>query len=107
MLETVQPAEMYIPPPIPERYIPPPTKRECHNVLHAYASSKLKKKGLYAENLLYRMMELAFRYPDGNGIVDAYGELRLEIGFGNVMPDSKTFAIVIKSYGGSTCMLKN
>eukprot|EP00554_Chaetoceros_debilis_P007875 CAMPEP_0194078306 /NCGR_PEP_ID=MMETSP0149-20130528/4738_1 /TAXON_ID=122233 /ORGANISM="Chaetoceros debilis, Strain MM31A-1" /LENGTH=889 /DNA_ID=CAMNT_0038759543 /DNA_START=360 /DNA_END=3029 /DNA_ORIENTATION=- len=93
------------PNPNPKLHIPPPTKRECHNVLHAYASSKLKKKGLYAENLLYRMMELAFWYPtnsDCNSNWNSSSKDGVGLGFGGVMPDSKTFAIAIKSYGGST-----
>ncbi len=66
--------------------IPTPSIREFHNVLHSWASSKVKKKGLFAENLLYRMMELAFRYPDTFD-----------------MPNSKTFGLVVKCYVGSTC----
>jgi hypothetical protein len=66
--------------------IPPPTKRDYHNIIHSWASSKAKKKGLHAETLLWRMMELSTLHP---GYFD--------------FPDSRTFALVIKCYAGSTC----
>ncbi len=68
--------------------IPLPTSKDFGNVLHSWASSKVKRKGLYAESLLYRMMELAFFYPENFS-----------------MPDSKTFGLVIKCHAGSTCKL--
>ena len=66
--------------------IPPPTKRDYHNVIHSWGSSKAKKKGLQAETLLWRMLELSYLYP-------SYFDV----------PDSRTFALVIKCYAGSTC----
>jgi len=66
--------------------IPVPTTRDFHNVLHSWASSKVKRKGLHAESLLYRMMELAYFYPENFS-----------------MPDSKSFGLAVKCYAGSTC----
>lgn len=66
--------------------IPPPTKQDFHNIIHSWASSKAKRKGLHAETLLWRMLELAKQQP---GRFD--------------FPDSKTFGLVIKCYAGSTC----
>mmetsp|Transcript_5380 Transcript_5380/g.6892 ORF Transcript_5380/g.6892 Transcript_5380/m.6892 type:complete len:770 (-) Transcript_5380:35-2344(-) len=65
--------------------IPPPTKRDFHNVLHSWGSSKARKKGIHAETLLWRMIELYTLYPD-----------KFEF------PDSRSFALVIKCYAGST-----
>ena len=62
-----------------------PTRRDYHNIIHSWASSKAKKKGLHAEMMLWRMMELSTLYP--------------ELDF----PDSRIFALVVKSYAGSTC----
>ena len=66
--------------------IPVPTMKDFSNVLHSWASSKVRRKGLHAESLLYRIMELAYFYPENFQ-----------------MPDSKTFGLVIKCYAGSTC----
>jgi len=66
--------------------IPPPDAKDFTNVLHSWASSKVRRKGMYAESLLYRMMELAYFYPDRFS-----------------MPDSKMFGLVIKCHAGSTC----
>ena len=68
--------------------IPPPTKQDFHNIIHSWASSKAKRKGLHAETLLWRMLELVKQQP---GRFD--------------FPDSKTFGLVIKCYAGSTCTL--
>ncbi len=65
--------------------IPPPKKQDFSNILHSWGSSKARRKGLYAETLLWRMMELAILQP-------GYFEF----------PDSKMFALVIKCYAGST-----
>mmetsp|Transcript_4167 Transcript_4167/g.6075 ORF Transcript_4167/g.6075 Transcript_4167/m.6075 type:complete len:806 (-) Transcript_4167:260-2677(-) len=65
--------------------IPPPTIKDFHNVMHSWASSKAKKKGVHAEALLWRMMELATLYPE-------YFDF----------PNSRTFALVIKCYANST-----
>ena len=66
--------------------IPVPTSKDFANVLHSWASSKVRRKGLYAESILYRMMELSYFYPENFE-----------------MPDSKMFGLVIKCYAGSTC----
>ena len=66
--------------------IPPPSKQDFHNVLHSWASSKVKRKGGQAETLIWSMIELSAKCPD----LFAF-------------PDSKSFALVIKSYGASTC----
>lgn len=65
--------------------IPVPDAKDFTNVLHAWASSKVRRKGLYAESILYRMMELAFFYPEKFS-----------------MPDSKIFGLVVKCHAGST-----
>lgn len=65
--------------------VPLASKRDFLNVLHSWASSKVKRKGMYAENLLYRMMELSHWYPKNFE-----------------MPDSRTFGLVVKCYAGST-----
>ena len=76
--------------------IPVPNMKDFSNVLHSWASSKVKRKGIYAESLLYRMIELAFFYPENFE-----------------MPDSKTFGLVVKCYAGSTrksclkCCIRN
>jgi hypothetical protein len=69
--------------------IPVPDTKDFTNVLHAWASSKVRKKGIYAENILYRMMELAYLYPENFS-----------------MPGSKTFGLVVKCHAGSTCKCK-
>jgi hypothetical protein len=66
--------------------IPVPDMKDFSNVLHSWASSKVKRKGVYAESLLYRMMELGYFYPENFS-----------------MPDSKTFGLIVKCYAGSTC----
>ena len=66
--------------------IPPPTKQDFQNIMHSWASSKAKRKGLHAETLLWRMMELAIIQP---------GHFEF--------PDSRMFALVVKCYAGSTC----
>ena len=66
--------------------IPPPSKQDFNNIIHSWASSKAKRKGLYAESLLWRMIELYHLQP---GYFD--------------FPDSKTFGLIIKCYSGSTC----
>jgi hypothetical protein len=66
--------------------VPIPTSKDFANVLHSWASSKVKRKGLHAESLLYRMIELAYFYPENFS-----------------MPDSKTFGLVVKCHAGSTC----
>ena len=68
--------------------VPIPTSKDFANVLHSWASSKVKRKGLHAESLLYRMIELAYFYPENFS-----------------MPDSKTFGLVVKCHAGSTCKL--
>lgn len=65
--------------------VPLASKRDFSNVFHSWASSKVKRKGIYAENLLYRMMELSHWYPKSFE-----------------MPDSRTFGLVVKCYSGST-----
>jgi hypothetical protein len=65
--------------------VPLASARDFYNVLHSWASSKVKRKGIYAENLLYRMMELAHWYPKNFD-----------------MPDSRIFGLVVKCYSGST-----
>lgn len=67
----------------------PPTKRDFHNVLHSWASSKARRKGLEAEFLLFRMTELARWFPD----------------LFYTLPDSKTFSLVVKCFSGSTYSL--
>ena len=69
----------------PSESIPPPTKQDFNNLMHSWASSKAKKKGLHAETLLWRMMELAIIQP---------GHFEF--------PDSRMFALVVKCYAGST-----
>ena len=63
------------------------SRRDFHNVLHSWASSKAKRKGNYAEALLRHMAELSYRYPNI---------------LGDVKPNSQTFALVIKCHAGST-----
>ena len=67
--------------------VPRPTKRDFHNVLHGWASSKARQKGVRAEFLLMRMMELTAWY--GPEVFE--------------WPDSRTFALVVKCYAGTTC----
>eukprot|EP00566_Odontella_aurita_P007799 CAMPEP_0113557394 /NCGR_PEP_ID=MMETSP0015_2-20120614/17770_1 /TAXON_ID=2838 /ORGANISM="Odontella" /LENGTH=702 /DNA_ID=CAMNT_0000458821 /DNA_START=314 /DNA_END=2419 /DNA_ORIENTATION=- /assembly_acc=CAM_ASM_000160 len=62
-----------------------PSNSDFHNVLHSWASSKARKKGLYAEALLLRMAELASWYP-------AFF----------LAPTSEAFSLVVKSHAGST-----
>lgn len=66
--------------------IPLPDTKDFTNVLHSWASSKVRKKGIYAEGILYRMIELAYMYPENFS-----------------MPDSNTFGLVVKCHAGSTC----
>lgn len=65
--------------------IPVPDINDFTNVLHAWASSKVRKKGIYAEVILYRIIELAYLYPEKFS-----------------MPQSNTFGLVVKCYAGST-----
>eukprot|EP00559_Dactyliosolen_fragilissimus_P000453 CAMPEP_0184860966 /NCGR_PEP_ID=MMETSP0580-20130426/5746_1 /TAXON_ID=1118495 /ORGANISM="Dactyliosolen fragilissimus" /LENGTH=769 /DNA_ID=CAMNT_0027358263 /DNA_START=317 /DNA_END=2626 /DNA_ORIENTATION=- len=71
---------------IPHPYFPPPTQKDFHNVLHSWASSKARRKGLESESLLIRMAELSWRYPTHF----------------QTMPNSKTFALVLKCFANST-----
>ena len=66
--------------------VPLPTVRDFHNVLHSWTSSKARKKGLRAEFLILKMIELSSWYGQ-----DVFG-----------LPDSKTFALAVKCYSGST-----
>ena len=62
-----------------------PTRGDFLNVLHSWASSKARRKGLHAEALLLRMAELAAWYPDHFS-----------------PPDSKAIYLVAKCHAGST-----
>lgn len=73
-------------PNLSDAVLPPPKRKDFHNVLHAWASSKVRRKGVHAEALLLRMTELNWWYPD---VFDT-------------APDSKAFALVAKSFAGST-----
>jgi hypothetical protein len=74
-------------PDITENPFVPPTRRDFGNVLHSWASSKIRRKGLHAEALLLRMAELSWWYPDT---------------FSDTFPDSKSFSLVVKCFSGST-----
>ncbi len=63
------------------------SRRDFHNVLHSWASSKAKQKGNYAEALLQQMVDLSYQYPNM---------------LGDVKPNSQTFALVVKCHAGST-----
>lgn len=68
-------------------YIIPPDLKSFHQTLHAWGDSKVRRKGVFANNLLKNMILLAAteRYP-----------------MFDTMPDSKAFAIAIKCWSGST-----
>jgi len=67
-------------------FVQPPTRKMFHDVLHAWANSKVRRKGFIAEALLVRMTELSLKYPT----------------FFDVMPDSKAFALAVKCHAGTT-----
>jgi hypothetical protein len=68
--------------------LPRPEARSFHHVLLAYSDSKLRQKGFRAEQILIRMAEVSWWYPD-----DFASTCR---------PESKTFAIVAKAWSGTT-----
>ena len=63
-----------------------PSRKSFDDVLHAWAKSKVRRKGFKAEALLVRMTELASNNPE----------------FSHIMPDSKAFSLAIKCHAGSS-----
>lgn len=72
--------------PLPKSSMPRPVARSFLHVLLSYSDSKLRQKGFRAEQLLIRMAELSWWYPDEF----------------ECAPDGKTLALVAKSWSGTT-----
>lgn len=62
---------------------PIPDRKAFHQTLHAWGDSKVRRKGVYAENVLRHMAVLR--------------DLKFD-----TVPDSKAFAITVKCWAGST-----
>ena len=69
----------------------PPTYHDFHNVLHAWAHSKAKKKGFMALQVLYNMTRLA-QYQH----VSSLSSSPL------ILPDTKAIALTIKCFASTT-----
>ena len=113
---------------LPQIRIPPPSSKDYTNLLRAYSLSKARRKGQQCEALMMNMMRLAntvsYYYDEESDIwtedkvhdvgmesvvigIDGSETKKWRVWVTESIPNSKAFALAIKSHAGSTRELLN